>query len=223
MKILIIEDDIALAETLKRSLQSKCLNVDLALDGKSGSYIARTNKYSLIILDLILPEKDGVTVCKEIREKGINTPILILSTQSETQDKVTMLKIGADDYLTKPFSLDELLARIDTLIRRPYDIKQDVITLDDLTIDTKTQLVKKDGAEVYLTRKEYMLLHCFARNEGRVISRGQILEEVWESSCNPLTNTIETHVRNLRKKIEKQNRRIIHTINGRGYRLSLEN
>lgn len=220
MKILIIEDDIGLAETLKRALQSRCLNIDLALDGKSGSYIARTNKYSLIILDLILPEKDGVTICKEIREKGITTPILVLSTQSEIQDKVAMLKMGADDYLTKPFSLDELLARIDVLVKRPYNIKEDVITLDDLTIDTKTQLVKKDGHEVYLTRKEYMLLHCFARNEGRIISRGQILEEVWESSCNPLTNTIETHVRNLRKKIEKQDKKLIHTINGRGYKLS---
>lgn len=220
MKILIIEDDIRLAETLKRALQSRCLNIDLALDGKSGSYIARTNKYSLIILDLILPEKDGVTICKEIREKGITTPILVLSTQSEIQDKVAMLKMGADDYLTKPFSLDELLARIDVLVKRPYNIKEDVITLDDLTIDTKTQLVKKDGHEVYLTRKEYMLLHCFARNEGRIISRGQILEEVWESSCNPLTNTIETHVRNLRKKIEKQDKKLIHTINGRGYKLS---
>ena len=223
MKILIIEDNIDLAETIKRALLSHCFNVDIATDGKSGSYIARTNKYSLIILDLILPEKDGVSVCREIRENGVKTPILIISNQSETQDKVTMLKIGADDYITKPFSFDELLARINALIRRPYNISDEVLTLDDLTIDTRTQLVTKEGQEVYLTRKEYMLLHCFARNEGRVISRGQILEEVWESSCNPLTNTIETHVRNLRKKIEKQNRRIIHTINGRGYRLSLEN
>ncbi len=220
MKILIIEDDIYLAETMRNVLVSHCFNVDVAYDGKSGSYIARTNKYSLIILDLILPEKSGVGVCKEIRESGVKTPILIISSQSEVQDKVSMLKIGADDYLTKPFNLEELLARINALIRRPYNINEEVLTLDDLTIDTNSQMVTKSGQEIYLTRKEYMLLHCFARNEGKVITRGEILEEVWETACNPLTNTIETHVRNLRKKIESRNKRLIYTINGRGYRMS---
>jgi DNA-binding response OmpR family regulator len=220
MKVLIIEDDIFLAQTIKKALEAHCFNIDITHDGKSGSYIARTNKYKIILLDLILPEKDGVTVCKEIRAEGITTPIIVVSTQSEIPDKITMLKIGADDYITKPFNMEELVVRVKTLTKRPYEILDDIMTLDDLTIDTNTQIVTKDGQNIYLTRREYMLLNCFARNEGRIITRGKILEEVWERDASPFTNTIETHIRNLRKKIESKNKRIIHTVNGRGYRLS---
>lgn len=220
MKILIIEDDIFLAQTLKRALVAHCFNVDTAHDGKSGSYIARINKYKLIILDLILPDKNGVTICKEIRAAGITCPILVVSSQSEIPDKVAMLRIGADDYITKPFNMEELIARVGALTKRPYEIMDDVMTLDDLTIDTNTQTVTKDGQELYLTRREYMLLNCFARNEGRIITRGKILEEVWDRDASPFTNTIETHVRNLRRKIESKDRRMIHTINGRGYKLT---
>ena len=220
MKVLIIEDDIYLAQTVKRALEAHCFNVDIAHDGKSGSYVARTNKYKVILLDLILPEKNGVTVCKEIRAEGVTCPIIVVSTQSEIEDKVAMLRIGADDYITKPFNIEELIARINALTKRPYEIMADVMTLDDLTIDTNTQTVTKDGRELYLTRREYMLLNCFARNEGRIISRGKILEEVWDRDASPFTNTIETHIRNLRKKIESKEKRIIHTINGRGYKFS---
>ncbi len=220
MKILIIEDDIFLAQTIKRSLEACCFNVDVTHDGKSGSYIARTNKYKIILLDLILPEKDGVTVCREIRAEGISCPILVVSTQSEIPDKITMLKIGADDYITKPFNMEELIARINALTKRPYEILEDVITLDDIIIDTNTQTVTKGGNDLYLTRREYMLLNCFARNEGKLITRGRILEEVWDRDSSPFTNTIETHIRNLRKKIESNNKRMIHTINGRGYKLN---
>jgi DNA-binding response OmpR family regulator len=220
MKILIIEDDIFLAQTIKRALQAYCFNVDTAHDGKSGSYIARINRYDLILLDLILPDKSGVSVCREIRAEGIKCPILIVSSQSEVPDKVTMLNAGADDYITKPFNMEELVARVNALIRRPYDILEEVMTLNDLTIDTNTQTVTKSGENVYLTRREYMLLNCFARNEGRILTRGRILEEVWERDASPMTNTIETHVRNLRKKIETDDKRIIYTVNGRGYRMS---
>ena len=219
MRVLIIEDDISLSETIKRALLSHLFNADIAHDGKSGSYTARTNKYNVIILDLILPEKDGVTICKEIREAGISCPIIIMSTQSEIPDKIKMFNIGADDYITKPFDINELIARINALTRRPYKIQQEVMILNDLIIDTGTQIVTKSGEELYLTRKEYMLLNCFARNEGKIITRDNILEEVWESDVNPLTNTIETHVRNLRKKIESKDKKIIYTINGRGYRM----
>ena len=219
MKILIIEDNLVLADTVKRALQSKGYIVDVAGDGKTGSYIARTNKYHIILLDLILPDKSGVIVCKDIRKSGITSPIIIISSQSDINDKITMLDIGADDYLTKPFSIEELIARIKALSRRPYNISDEVIMLHDLTINTSNQTVTKYGKEIYLTRKEYALLHCFARNEGKIVSRGHILEEVWEKDCNPFTNTIETHVRNLRKKIET-NKKIIHTINGRGYKIS---
>jgi DNA-binding response OmpR family regulator len=219
MKVLIIEDDIYLAQTIRMALEAHCFNVDTAHDGKSGSYVARINKYNIILLDLILPDKNGVTVCKEVRAAGITCPILVVSSQSEIPDKVTMLKIGADDYLTKPFNMEELIARVNALVKRPYEIIEDVMTLDDLTIDTNTQTVTKGGQELYLTRREYMLLNCFARNEGKIISRGKILEEVWERDANPFTNTIETHIRNLRNKIESKNRRMIHTINGRGYKM----
>ena len=142
-----------------------------------------------------------------------------MSTQSEIPDKIKMFNIGADDYITKPFDINELIARINALTRRPYKIQQEVMILNDLIIDTGTQIVTKSGEELYLTRKEYMLLNCFARNEGKIITRDNILEEVWESDVNPLTNTIETHVRNLRKKIESKDKKIIYTINGRGYRM----
>ena len=220
MKVLIIEDDIYLAQTVKRALEAHCYNVDTAHDGQTGSYIARTNKYNLILLDLIMPDKSGVTVCKEIRSEGVTCPILIVSTQSEIQDKVTMLNIGADDYITKPFNMEELIARVNAIVKRPYEIIEDVMTLDDLTIDTSSQKVTKNGEDVYLTRREYMLLNCLARNEGKIITRGKILEEVWDRDASPFTNTIETHVRNLRKKIESKDRRMIHTINGRGYKMS---
>ena len=219
MKILIIEDDIFLAQTIKKALEAHCFSVDTAHDGKSGSYIARINKYKLILLDLILPDKSGVTICKEIRSEGITCPILVVSSQSEVPDKVAMLNIGADDYITKPFNIEELIARVNALIKRPYDISEDVMTLDDLTINTSNQTVTKAGADIYLTRREYMLLRCFARNEGKVITRSKLLEEVWDRDASPFTNTIETHVRNLRKKIESKDKRIIHTINGRGYKM----
>lgn len=220
MKILIIEDDIFLAQTIKRALEAHCFSVDIAHDGKSGSYVARVNKYKLILLDLILPDKNGVTICREIRSERITCPILVVSSQSEIPDKVTMLTIGADDYITKPFNMEELIARVNALIKRPYDILEEIMTLDDLTINTNTQTVTKSGENVYLTRREYMLLNCFARNEGRIITRGKILEEVWDRDASPLTNTIETHVRNLRRKIETKDKRMIHTVNGRGYRMS---
>ena len=219
MKVLIIEDSTILAESIKKALQASYYNVDIACDGKSGSYIARTNKYKIILLDLILPEKDGVTDCKEIREAGVECPILVISTQSEVPDKVSMLKMGADDYITKPFNIDELTARMEALLRRPYKIKKSVFTLNEVTIDIAKQSVQVDGEEIYLTRKEYMLLSCLIENEGNVVTRGKILEEVWDKDCNPFTNTIETHVRNLRKKIETGGKKLIYTVSGRGYRL----
>ena len=219
MKILIIEDDIFLAETLKRILSENYYSVDVCCDGKSGSWAARTNKYNVILLDLILPEKSGVLVCKEIRQSGIKCPVLVMSSQSEILDKITMFEIGIDDYVVKPFEIEEIIARIKALVRRPYEVTEKIIILEDLTIDINAQTVLKDGKEIYLTRKEYMLLRCLAMNEGRIIPRGKILEEVWDSDSNPFTNTIETHVRNLRKKIESDGKKIIHSINGRGYRI----
>lgn len=220
MRILIIEDDAELREILRKSLTAESFAVDTADNGETGSYIARTNQYNLIILDYILPGKRGDEVCRELRATGTLCPILIISVESEVPDKVHLLEAGADDYLCKPFSFTELVARIHSLLRRPYEIKEPVLTLDDLTIDTAAQTVSKSGENVYLTRKEYMLLECMARKSGQIISRSQIMEEVWNNDSDPFSNTIEAHIRNLRKKIDGGGRRrYIQTIPGRGYKL----
>lgn len=222
MRILIIEDDPELREILRKGLSAESFAVDTADNGEAGSYIARTNQYNLILLDYILPEKRGDQVCREIRKAGITCPIMAMSVESEVPDKVHLLEAGADDYLCKPFSFTELVARIHTLLRRPYEIRQPVLTLDDLTIDTAAHTVKSSGKNIYLTRKEYMLLECMARKSGQIISRSQIMEEVWENDSDPFSNTIEAHIRNLRKKLgEGARRKYIHTVPGRGYKFDL--
>lgn len=220
MRILIIEDDPLLRESLKRGLKSEGFVVDTAEDGENGSYVARTNTYSLIILDYMLPYKNGDQICKDLRENGVNTPIIITSVRSEISEKVELFKVGADDYLCKPYSFLELLARIKTLLKRPYSIQETVMTLDDLTINIESQQVDISGERVYLTRKEFMLLGCMARRCGKVLTRTEIMEEVWNNDSDPFSNTVEAHIRNLRKKLEqKSNKRLIHTIPGRGYKL----
>ncbi len=220
MRILVVEDDALLRESLKRGLTAEGYVVDTAEDGENGSYIARTNTYSLIVLDYMLPSKNGDEICRELREKGVNTPIIITSVRSEIPQKVELFKAGADDYLCKPYSFLELIARIKTLMKRPYAIQNAVMTLDDLTIDIESQQVDVSGERVYLTRKEFMLLGCMARKCGKVISRTEIMEEVWNNDSDPFSNTVEAHIRNLRKKLEiKNNKRFIHTIPGRGYKL----
>lgn len=219
MRILIIEDDDELKDLLKQSLKAEAFSIDTASTGSEGSYLARTNRYNLILLDYMLPHKNGDTVCKEIRLAGVTCPIIIVSIESEIVDKVHLLESGADDYVCKPFSFNELLARIHSLLRRPYVIQEPVLTLDDLTIDTNARNVSKQGRQIYLTRKEYMLLECFARKAGKIITRSEIMEEVWNNDTDPFSNTVEAHVRNLRKKIEDSSeKRYIHTIPGRGYK-----
>lgn len=220
MRILVIDDDNDLREALKKALSEESFVVDTAEDGNNGSYTARTNYYNLILMDYMMPGKDGLEVCRELRRLGIQTPIMIMSVRSEIPDKVELLEAGADDYICKPFSFAELIARIRSLIRRPYKIQESVMTLDDLTINTHSQQVEISGQKVYLTRKEYMLLDCMAKRCGQVISRSEIMEEVWNNDSDPFSNTVEAHIRNLRKKLEeKSSKRVIHTMPGRGYKL----
>lgn len=220
MRILIVEDDADFRETLKNVLKAEGFVVDTASDGESGSYIARTHSYSLIILDYILPYKNGEQVCKEIRAAGSSVPVIISSVRTEVDDKISLLNSGADDYICKPYALGELVARIRALIKRPYKIVDSILRLDDLTIDTSSQEVTRSGERIYLTRKEYMLLECMTRNCGKVVTRAEIMEEVWNNETNPFTNSIEAHIRNLRKKLEKgSGRKIIHTYPGRGYKV----
>lgn len=222
MKILLIDDDKGIVQSLKHSLENECFEVDVAYDGQRGSFLARINEYDLIILDYGLPEKDGRRVCEEIRSDGCLTPVLMLSVQSEPHTKADLLDIGADDYLTKPFSLEELLARVRALLRRPREIKQDILQVDDLIMDTKKHSVKRNGKDIYLTLKEFMLLEYMLRNMGSVLTRSLIVEHVWDMNADPFSNTIEAHISNIRRKIDLPSKtKLIHTLPGRGYKLGV--
>jgi DNA-binding response OmpR family regulator len=220
MRALVIDDEKEVRDMLCRHLRAECFAVDTAEDGFEGSYLARTNDYDLVILDNMLPEKSGFVVCEEIRRTGRTVPILRLSVLGETNQKVSLINAGADDYMVKPFSFDELTARIRALLRRPSKIEGDVITISDFTLDTKLQNLQRDGKDIYLTRKEFMLLEYLIRNRGVVLSRGMIMEHVWDMSSDPFSNTIESHILSLRKKIgDVPGRRLIQTVPGRGYKI----
>jgi DNA-binding response OmpR family regulator len=217
MKVLLVEDNHDIQEVLKRDLESEMFAVDLASNGEVGSYMARTNHYDVILLDYMLPLKSGLDVCRDVRRANKHAPIIIISVCDKLKDKVTLLEAGADDYVPKPFSFSELLARIKAVTRRPHKISESLLTIEDITLDIARQNVVRDGKNIYLTRKEFMLLECFARNRGKIVSRGFINESVWENDSNPFSNTIEAHVRNLRKKIDSGRAHLIKTVPGRGY------
>lgn len=220
MRILIVEDDPKINNFLKISLESEYFVVDAAHDGEEGFHLAQTNPYDIIVLDSMLPNKTGLEICKDLRAEGIVTPIIGLSVKSEVANKVGFLNAGADDYLTKPFSFEELKARIHALLRRPQNLQTDVIEISGLELDSKKHLVRKDGQVVYLTRKEFLLLEYLMKNQGTVLSRGMILEHVWDMNADPFSNTIETHIMSLRRKLDRDKAtRIIHTIPGIGYKV----
>jgi DNA-binding response OmpR family regulator len=221
MRILIIDDQREIADSLQKSFKDECYAVDMAYDGEEGSYKARSSNYDLIILDNNMPKKDGKTVAKEIRAEGISTPIIMLSVRAETSTKVELLNIGVDDYVTKPFSFEELLARTKALLRRPKQIENEVLQVDELVLDTKRNLLKRGASEIYLTKKEYMLLEYMMRNQDIVLSRSMILEHVWDINADPFSNTIESHILSLRKKIDSGDKKsIIVTVPGRGYKIA---
>jgi len=220
MRILIVEDDKEIINFLKPSLEGENFIVDAIEDGEKGSFVARTNDYDLIILDVGLPKKGGCEVCDEIRKDGKDAPIIMLSVKSEVKTKVELLNAGADDYLTKPFSFEELLARIKALLRRPEKIGDKILKVDDLVLDKGRQIVMRGKKEIYLTRKEFNLLEYLMENQGMVLSRGMIMEHVWDINADPFSNTIESHILNLRRKIEQKNKKgFIRTMPGRGYKI----
>jgi len=220
MKILVVEDDQKIGSFVTQSLRAEMFAVDWVTDGKEASYKARTNEYDLIVLDVMLPNRDGLEICADIRQNQDNTPILILSAQDTPSQKTKLLNIGADDYLAKPFELQELIARIRALLRRPQQIQDEVIELRDLVLDANKNLIFRDGIEIQLTRKEYMLLQYFMKHPDMVLTRGMLLEHVWDTSVDIFSNTIESHVMSLRKKINDtdKNDPVIKTVPGRGYR-----
>lgn len=220
MSILLVEDEKEIINFLKASLEAEYFSVDVAEDGEQGSYLARTNDYDLIILDNILPKKTGREICEEIRKIGKTVPVLVLSVKSDTATKVDLLNAGADDYLIKPFSFEELLARMRALRRRPEKLEGETLAVGDLTLNTRTHQVHRGKKEVYLTRKEFMLLEYLMRNKGTVLSRGMILEHVWDMNTDPFTNTIESHILSIRRKLDvKSKPKLIHTVPARGYKI----
>lgn len=217
MKILLVEDNHDIRETLRENLESELFTVDCVDNGESGSYMARTNYYDLIVMDYMMPRKNGLQACKEIRQSNKNAPIIMISVCDKIPEKIALLEAGADDYLQKPFSFSELLARIRAVTRRPPSYNTSSLSIDDVDLDITRQCVIRKGRKIYLTRKEFMLLECFARNRGRVVSRGYINESVWHNDSNPFSNTIEAHIRNLRKKLDGGKTKLIRTVPGRGY------
>lgn len=220
MRVLLIEDDADLCNALTECLSVEGIVADMCTEGDTGSYIARTNAYDVLVIDNILPKKSGLEVCKELRSMGIKTPILVMSIHGEIDTKVQYLQAGADDYISKPFSIAEFVARIKALTRRPYEIADSVITIDDLTIDTLSQTVSKAGKQVYMTRKEFMILEQISKKPGQVVSRSDIMDHVWDRNFDPFSNSIETHISNIRKKIDTGKKKRIETVPGRGYRFS---
>ncbi len=221
MRILLIEDDQDIVRTLKPSLESECFVVDIAQNGEQGAYLARINHYDVVLLDNMLPIKMGREVCLEIRKAQKTMPIILLSVVNDAKMKAELLNAGADDYVTKPFSFEELLARIRAVLRRPQHIEQEVLRTHDLQLDIRKNVVLRNGREVYLTRKEFMLLEYLMRNKGAVLSRGMIMERVWDMNADPFSNTIESHILSLRKKLNAQNEvNLIITVPNRGYKIS---
>ncbi len=226
MKILIIEDDLDTAAFLKSRLEEKCFAVDVETDGESGLRTAKINDYDVILLDYGLPKRTGFSVLEEIRsldnKKQIHTSVIMISVIGEVDHKVSGLDLGADDYITKPFFFDELLARIQAVLRRPRMRTGSVFEMDDLLLDTNRQKVIRGKESIYLTKKEFALLEYLFRNEGMVVSRGMITEHVWDMHIDPFSNTIEMHILNLRKKIDKPRKhKLIHSVPGRGYKIDI--
>jgi DNA-binding response OmpR family regulator len=223
MRILIVEDAKEISSLLKRALSADFLSVDVAEDGKKGSELARTVSYDLLILDNILPKKTGREIVREVRKSGKQMPILMLSVKTDTDSKVELLNAGADDYLEKPFSMAELVARVRALLRRPTNIETDILSIDNLVLDSKKQTVSRDNKKISLTKKEFMILEHLMRHQGTVLTRGMLLEHVWDMKTDPFSRTIEVHMTSLRRKIDTLGKRkFIHTLSSRGYKIDID-
>ncbi len=222
MRILIVEDEEKLAISLKKGLEKEGYAVDYVLDGESGQRRIETSHkdYDLVVLDLMLPKKNGFEVCKEVRDLGIVIPIIILTARDAIEDKVLALNSGADDYLVKPFAFEELIARIRALMRRPEQTLPAELKVRDLSLDTVTRKVYRKNQEISLTLKEFGLLEYLMRHPNQVLTREQILDHLWDFAFDSFSNVVDVHIKNLRKKIDgENNEKILETIRGVGYRI----
>jgi two-component system copper resistance phosphate regulon response regulator CusR len=223
VRILLVEDESRVAGFIAKGLREQAYAVDIASDGDQALYQAAVNQYDIVILDVMLPLKDGHTVCRELRASGFRTPILMLTARGAVDDRVEGLDSGADDYLAKPFDFKELLARLRALLRRPAGLLPQVARVADLTLNTASHAVTRAGKPVSLTAKEYALIEFLVLNQGRVVGREQIGQHVWDANFDPFSNVIDVYIKRLRSKLDTGfSRRLIHTRRGEGYILSVQ-
>ncbi len=222
MRVLVIEDNPKMAAAIQRGLKEHGYAVDACHSGYEGEELAAVEPYDLIILDVMLPDRDGVDVCRNLRRRDMNKPVLMLTALSATNDKVAGLDAGADDYLTKPFEFEELLARVRALLRRGEASEGRMLECEDLELDLYTRMARRGDVEHELSNKEFALLEYLMRNPNRVLSRTQIAEKVWDMNFEPGSNVIDVYISSLRKKLDRGfERELIHTIKGAGYRFGI--
>jgi two-component system, OmpR family, response regulator len=218
MKILVVEDDRTVGQYVKRGLEEQRYHADLVDDGLEGLRLASGGRYDLIVLDLRLPEMSGLEVLRTLRDRGNTTPVLVLTAQDAVDFKVQALRAGADDYVTKPFAFEELLARVEALGRRPKEIRTPVLRVGDLELDMATREVRRAGERIELTPKEYTVLEYLMRHPGRVMSRTLITEYAWDYHFDPGTNIVDVVINRLRKKVDSGHaQKLVHTVRGVGY------
>ncbi len=223
MRILLVEDEPRMANVIAKGLREQSYAVDVAPDGAAGLYQASINDYDVIILDVLLPERDGYEVCRALRARGDSTPVLMLTARAAVDDRLTGFDAGADDYLTKPFSFRELTARIRALLRRDSQLRPDVLEIEDLVVDVASHRVSRANVEVQLTAKEYALLEYLARHAGEVLTRSDIAEHVWDEHYDPVSNVVDVCVQRLRRKIDPPGHEsLIRTRRGEGYQLAAD-
>ena len=223
MRILVIEDERRLANIIKKGLTEEGFAVDAAYDGEEGQYLAESEEYDLIVLDIMLPKVDGLTICKELRAKNIKIPVLMLTAKSEVEDKIKGLDSGADDYMTKPFSFLELRSRIHALIRRSKQEASPTLAISDLELDPIKHKVMRSGKLIKLTPKEFAVLELLLRHKDEVVTRTMVIEHVWDYNFEGMSNIVDVFVASLRRKVDKDSYvKLIHTIHGVGYKVSEE-
>jgi DNA-binding response OmpR family regulator len=222
MKILIVEDDPEISAFVREGLDEAGYFTTVCRDGERAQRLAMGGSFAVILLDIMLPSMDGLTLCRKLRESGVNTPVLMLTARDAVPERVAGLEAGADDYLVKPFDFDELLARVRALLRREHTRKQSQVQVDDLVVDTTSRIVHRGGREIPLTGREYALLEALATHAGQILSRQAIMERVWLDDQS-VSNTVDVFIKNLRRKIDEGSaRKLIHTVYGMGYVLRTE-
>jgi two-component system, OmpR family, response regulator len=220
MKILLIEDEKKIASFIRKGLEAEGFVVDVSHDGNEGFTIATIRPYDVIILDIMLPGRDGLSILRSLRERKMAVPVILLTARSELNERLEGLNLGADDYLTKPFYIEELIARLHVVTRRASGASQSILSIDDLTINLLTREVSRGNRKIELTAREFELLEHLARSPGRVLTRPQICERVWNYDFDPGTNLVEVYIQRLRKKLEAgSEKKLIETIRGVGYRM----